>query len=194
MSKVRFRKILDEDRLADFHKKFCLGIKYEVPINYLRSGNCYGLFVDDKIVAGICSVHQHALYPRSLKQIPCFSYISYKKDFILSLAEITGYFIEDKAYAFRFTMHLFRIFLFHPAKNFVYSYPVDQKRLSKYYAKGKPITIYSGKPVKIEGHPDDLPPENVEILTKWGIFRIFLHRTLKYLRLSNVNWTAHKSR
>jgi hypothetical protein len=183
MPRVRFCKIVDDDRLKIFHEKFCNKISYEVPIGYFKSGECYGLYVGKDVVAGFCIVRLPAFDLRSLKQVPFFSPLFYKGEFIYNIAEFTGYFIDSKTYAFRFTVNLVKTIILCPAKYYVYSYPVYQRGLSQYYAKGKPIQIYSGRPKKLDGHPDNLPAESVEVLTKWGIFMIFWYRTKKYLRL-----------
>ena len=183
MPSVRFQKVRSEDRLMEFHRKFCNHIEYQVPLEYFEKGSCYALIVNGEIVAGFCLVYRPANELRSLQQVPYFCHTLYKDEFVYRVAEFTGYFIDKKSYAFKFTMNLVRIVLLSPAHYFVYSYPVDQKRLGKYYAKGKPIRIYSGKPRRLEGHPEGLDEERVEVLTKWGIVRIFLHRTRKYLRL-----------
>ena len=183
MYNVSFISISDKNDLSEYHQKFCKKIGYEVPIDYFKLGKCYGLYVKGQLVAGFCLVKRPAYELRSLKQVPSFVSTFYTEEFIYDIAEFTGYFIEDKRYAFRFTVNLLKTVLSFPAKYYVYSYPLSQKGLSQYYAKGKPIKIYSGIPKKLEGHTDKMEPEHVEVLTKWGIFMVFWHRTKKYLRL-----------
>lgn len=163
-----------------FHKQFCSKIKYEVPYEYFNEGDCFGILFKGRLVGGFCLVNAPPLHLRSLIQIPDIVFNWYLYDsHIYDVCEFTGYFIEDKRFGLLFTMYLVWVILTYNAKQFVYSYPVSQKGLEQYYRKGKPIRLYTGFPATLEGVPG-VEKEHVELLTKWGIVKIFLFRTLRY--------------
>lgn len=134
-----------------------------------------------KMTAGYCLVHLPVHRLRSILQIP-FCHQLFGDDDFENVAEFTGYFITDKTYGVLFTLHLVLTILFHKANKFVYSYPVSQSGLGRYYGKGNPLRIYCGPPDHLEGHSGKMESENVEILTKMGIIKIFLNRTKKFIR------------
>lgn len=167
--------------MACFHSLFCDEISYNIPLEYFRSGDCYALFVGGKMTGGYCLVHLPAYRLRSIEQIP-HNEIFWMNPKYINMAEFTGYFIKEKRYGFLFTLHLVKTILFHKADWFVYSYPVSQKALGRYYGKGRPIRLFVGPPEQLEGHTSKMESESVELLTKTGIVRIFLHRTFKFLK------------
>jgi hypothetical protein len=152
-----------------------------VPIDYFKSGDCYALFVDGTLTGGYCLVHRPLFNLRSVIQIPDY-YRLVNHKMLQEAAEFTGYFINSKRYAFFFTLHLVMTIIFHEAKTFVYSYPVSNRALGKYYGRGDPCRIYTGAPRHLEGHKEVMEPEHVEVLTKFGIFKVFMHRTIKFLK------------
>lgn len=168
--------------ILQFQEAFCRHTSYFVPVEYFRSGDCYAMTRDGKIVAGYCLVHKPAQLLRSVQQIPSFETRLLGSPIPEKLAEFTGYFIDEKRGAVLFTAHLVWTIFFHKAKRFVYSYPVSQKGLQRYYGQGDPVRIYSGPPEKLAGHLEEMEPENVEILTKRGIFKIFWYRTKRTFR------------
>lgn len=139
------------------------------------------MFVGGKMTCGYCLVYRPMFNLRSVIQIPDHWYLSNHR-LLQDAAEFTGYFINNKKYAFFFTLHLVMTIIFHKAKTFVYSYPSAHRALGKYYGTGDPCRIYSGVPEALEGHKENMEPENVEVLTKFGVFKIFYHRTVKFLR------------
>jgi hypothetical protein len=133
------------------------------------------------MTAGYCLVHLPIHRLRSVIQIP-YCHIYFGEQWLKNTAEFTGYFITGKKYGFFFTLHLVLTILSHKADRFVYSYPVAQKGLARYYGWGSPTRLYSGPPEPLDGHTGDMKSEHVEVLTKWGIVKIFLNRTKKLLR------------
>jgi hypothetical protein len=82
--------------------------------------------------------------------------------------------------------------IFHEAETFVYSYPVSNKALGKYYGRGDPCRIYTGIPRPLEGHKEGMESEHVEVLTKFGIFKVFMHRTIKFLKRGKHATRKHR--
>lgn len=175
------KKLDNKEEIHDFSEKFCDLISYSIPESYFLSGSCYALVIDGMIKAGYCLVDLPLYNLRSINQVPKEQLSLVPQDLLCDLCEFTGYFILDKKYGLLFTAHLVKTILFHSKKKFVYSYPVDQKNLGKYYGYGNPYRIYTGKPERLDGHTDDMDEEHVEILSKHGICKIFLRRTMKYI-------------
>jgi len=191
---ARFELLKDHVLIERFKNIFCSKISYDIPSTYFKKGECYALIEDEKvitsegtvnkirIVGGFCLVHDLPWKLRSIKQIPEDMLHLATRDLpTLKTAEFTGYFLNDKKYGLLFTSHLVKTCLLHKASRFVYSYPISQTGLEKYYSKGKPGRLYSGQPAKLQGHKDGMEDENIEVLTRWGIIKIFLARTLRYI-------------
>lgn len=176
----RLRK--DPDKLG-LWEAFCHLTGYNIPSSYFLSADCYGIKHKGKYVGGFI-IHQDILFRlRAFNEIPKdnLEKINIEK-YIHTTADLTGYFITSKKHGFALTCCFVLSVMTHRAKHFIYSYDTDNKRLERYYGNGKPVRLYSGIPALIEGYSSPQPPVNVEILTKFGIFRIFLNRTLKMLR------------
>ena len=188
---AKFEKLTKPYDIEKFHELFCKKIDYEIPLTYFKKGSCYGMFVKKvektgfgdlawhDLVGGFCLVHDIPSKLRSIKQIPLEEPL--KELPTSKTAEFTGYFLLDKKHGLYFTLNLVRVILGHKAKKFVYSYPVSQKRLGKYYSYGNPDKLYTGVPRRLTGHSENMEAEHVEALTKWGIVKIFLARTYRYL-------------
>lgn len=166
--------------IQEFHDRFCEGVKYDIPVGYFNKGDCFTMTVRGKMVAGFCLVNEPPLNLRSLRQIEDIvrRWHIYENT-ITDVCEFTGYFIEDKRFAFFFTLYLVWSVLWCNAKQFVYSYPVSQKSLERYYSYGKPLRLSTGIPEHLK-HLPGIEEEHVELLSKWGIVKIFLHRTRRY--------------
>jgi hypothetical protein len=46
----------------------------------------------------------------------------------------------------------------------------------------RPLYIYKGPIVRLEGHLENPEPESIEIITTWGVAKIALGRNIKYLK------------
>lgn len=169
------------NEIQEFHDKFCAKIKYDVPVGYFDKGDCFGMYVNHNLVAGFCLVNAPPFHLRSIMQIPDILYEWYKYDEVVSdVCEFTGYFIDDKRFALLFTLYLVWVVFTYKASQFVYSYPSSQKGLEKYYSYGNPIRLFTGIPCHLDKDTPGLEEEHVEIISKWGIFKIFAFRTLRY--------------
>ena len=189
MDKIRFKKITNEQDVACFTEIFNNLLGYSsVPFEYFMGGNCYVMLVNGEITAGFCLVDGF-FELRSIKQIPTPTKILIDFTYVNNLCDFTGYFMLNKKYSFLFTLYLTVACLFYKKSNFIYSYQISEVGLGKYYAAGCPKLVYSGLPEKLEGHHDHMEPENVEILTKFGILRIFLSRTVKFLAKKLIKGT-----
>lgn len=175
-------KLLEKNtkEIQEFHDKFCAKICYDIPVGYFNKGDCYALFYKEQLAAGFCLVNAPPLHLRSIIQIPDILYNWHVyEDYIYDICEFTGYFIENKKLAFIFTLYLVWTVIWYNSRQFVYSYPISQRGLERYYSRGNPLRIYTGYPKTLEGM-QGVEKEHVEILTKWGIVKIFLFRTLRY--------------
>lgn len=182
MEFFKIKRIDTESEACEFQTKFSSLISYDIPHTYFLEGNCYGLYVKGELVGGYCVVSSPLYNLRSVRQVPQAQLDMVPEFLKENLAEFTGYFLENKLYAFFLTIHLVWFILTCKDNKFIYSYPSSQTRLKEYYAKGNPVRIYVGSPKKLMGHNDDMEPESVEILSRYGIVKIFLHRTWKYLK------------
>lgn len=185
---VKF-KLLDSTKdIEKFKDLFCERISYEVPLGYFLRGDCYALIKNGEIIGGFCLVHDLPYKLRSIQQIPNPTpgsrwFRGFEEVGITNTntAEFTGYFLNEKKHGLFFTWNLVKTILGHPARRYVYSYPVSQTRLGAYYAYGNPIRLHTGVPVHLQGHSGDMEEEHVEVLTRNGIIKIFLARTLRYI-------------
>ena len=183
---VEFKEITSWTGVQDFQKAFNTVLGYStVPLEYFMSGECYGMFIDGKLVAGFCLVPGF-LNLRAVMQLPEAEIVNLAYSPMSDhLADFTGYFLlKDTSWlnAFRFTVYLVKTCVRSPYKHFIYSYQVNEVKLGRYYAAGDPKRIYTGIPEHLDGHGENMEPEHVEILTKWGIVKIFLRRTYKVLK------------
>jgi hypothetical protein len=161
-----------------FARDFKNDMGYEVPSSFLQKGKLWAVLnPDGQYVGGFALVTEHPL--RSLEEIPP-SYPLYLDS--ETVGEVTAVWLKDKYYGLPWSLVFVYQVLISPVKYWVYSYPISEERLGKYYAAGDPFCLYRGPIVRLEGHPENPEPESVEILTAWGVAKIAIHRNLKYLK------------
>jgi len=183
---IKLIKLKDSWEVEAFQKEFNSVLGYStVPLEYFESGDCFAMLIDYKIVAGFCLVSGFD-HLRSAQQLPDHIREDFRKnypDVVDNLADFTGYFIntKNKLYGALFTTYLVFICALYPKKYFIYSYLISETRLGRYYGSGDPIKVYTGKPEHLEGHHENMEEEHVEILSKFGIFKIFVYRTKKLI-------------
>lgn len=166
-----------------FAKEFQKDMGYEVPANFLRKGKLFIVInPEGEYVGGFAFVAKHPL--RSLEEIPP-SYPIFADP--QQVGEVTAVWLKDKAYGFQWSIHFVIQAILSPIKYFVYSYPISEVQLGKYYAAGDPFCIYKGPIVRLPGHNENPEPESVEILTTYGIFKIAVYRNWKYLKRALKN-------
>lgn len=166
------------------HTKFCQITGYNIPMGYFLTASCYGLKIKGEYVGGFILKRGILRQLRAYQEMPerwKAQYESKKYDFERNTVDMTGYFLTDKKYGLKFTWFLVKTIFLYPTKYFVYSYDSDNEKLKNYYSYGKPRLLYVGYPDLIEGYEKQQPPVNVEILSKWGILKIFLARTKKVI-------------
>lgn len=156
----------------------------EITLDYLVSGSSYGFFSRREMIAGFCLTHTPLDEMLSILWLPSSVRKRFSREDPFKYAEITGYFINSKKYRLRFKIQLLTKILFHKASYFVYSYPTNNIHIEKQARLGKPLRIYSGKPENIVGENGILLPSsiNVEIISKWGVFRIGLIQAAKKIK------------
>jgi hypothetical protein len=158
-----------------------------VPWQYYASGKIYA-FMHGKTIKGGLVLIPGYWNLRSILQMPVETQVTFyalNPEIANNLCDNTGYFILNLPlkYSVLFAIRLFFVVLFYPKKYHVYTYPVSDKALEKYYARGNPIRIYSGKPQHLPGHHASMESENVEIISRWGLLKIFFFRTKKLIEL-----------
>jgi hypothetical protein len=175
----KLKSLQDKSKL---HAIFCKITGYRIPTSYFLSADCYGVKQDEdgEFVGGFVLKKGHLFDLRSFHEIPLtvVPSLPYTK-YMNTTADLTGYFLRDKRYGLKLTWFFVKTIVFYNSKYFIYSYDVSNTGLGKYYASGDPTLLYSGIPALIEGYTEEQAPVNVEILSKWGIVKIFLHRTRK---------------
>ena len=174
------KKLKKMEDIILFQKTFNDILGYStIPYVYFKSGECHAMFDGDKMVAGFCLVK--GFYNlRAIKQLPLekMNWLRQKYPRMLTrMADFTGYFITDKKYGIPFTLYLVKTCLLHSCWYFIYSYLVTEYGLERYYGSGNPLRIHTGKPEHLDGHHENMEEEHVEILSKWGIVKIFWYRT-----------------
>lgn len=184
------RRLTKASDLISYMNAFMEQIHYVIPWQILIGEEVWALYEGDKIVGGFAFVSKGM--PRSIQQIPeelrgTFSKgcIRISKDLVINekdVAEITGYWLSSKKNAGIFTVWFVLRALLHSCKYFVYSYPVSQRKLGKYYNSANPIVLYRGEPLKLRGHVDNMEPESVELITAFGVFKIFCYRVKTIIR------------
>jgi hypothetical protein len=172
---VRLKTKEDIDK---YSREFKQDMGYEVPSDFLQKGHLYAVVTPEKkYVGGYAFVDKHPL--RSLQQIPTEDPSFYEK---WNVGELTAVWLKDKTYGLVWSLMFVYHALRHPTKYWVYSYPISEVRLGKYYAMARPLYIYKGPIVRLEGHLENPEPESIEIITTWGVAKIALGRNIKYLK------------
>lgn len=168
-------------------QRFCDVTGYKIPLSYFLSADCYGLrgegdrgfvagFVLRRNLSGLDDLRVWQEVPEGREKEESRRLLEGKV-----VADTTGYFLEDKKRGFIFTLYFALISLFYPAHFFIYSYDRNNLSLARYYGHGRPKKLYTGRPTILEGYTEEQPEVNIEVLTKWGILRIFLMRTKKLI-------------
>lgn len=188
---VRPKKLTDPISKRSLWMRFCEITGYHIPLSYFLLADCYGLRDKDGVgfVAGFVLKRGHLEDLRVWQEIPECEEKERARQLLSTrvVADTTGYFLQDKKRGFIFTLYFALTVLFYPASFFIYSYDRDNLRLKKYYGHGLPLLLYSGTPALIDGYTEAQPPINAEMLTKYGVFRIFLMRTKKLIT-SRMRW------
>lgn len=180
---ARAKKLLTQEDKSALHEAFCSVTGYRVPRHYFLGADCYGIRnLEGAFVGGFVLRKGHISTLRSYQEIPNLSrpYISINSR-AKEYTDITGYFLTDKRYGLRLTWCFVKTVLLYPSSSFIYSYSCADTRLGRYYSYGHPKLIYSGLPALVEGYTEQQPEVNVEMLSKWGIVKIFINRCKKYL-------------
>jgi len=183
-------------QFKDFEQEFAKDMGYVVPASFLKTGRLWAVLNPKKeYVGGYALIQKHPV--RSLQEIPN-GYVSIRdgkvtewkyqppnfdlKGNINKIGEFTCIWLKDKTFGLGLSLHIaWQLLITRGTKWWVYSYPISEIGLGKYYAKGKPIYLYVGPIVRLEGHPENPEDESVELLSNWGVFKIVMYRNVKYL-------------
>jgi hypothetical protein len=196
---IKLKKLKYKEDIIEYTIIFNKALGYSnVPWEYHASGDVYVLIVNGKIQAGFVLVPGY-FNLRAILQMPIIE----RKRFHLNnpyiaknLCDLCGYFINTTNFwhGFIFTFYMVLVSIFYKQKYFIYTYPVKETGLEKYYGKGNPIRIYTGVPEYLPGHSDHMEPEHVEVLTKCGICKIFWYRTKGAFRARRLLKKGKKSK
>lgn len=174
---MKIKKIKSCIEARKYAAVFGRSIGYEIPCSYFYDENVWGLYDEnDHIEGGFALINKKL--PRTLKQLESFETM---REYRGKVTEFTGYFINEKKGSFRLTLRLAYEVLKNRRNLFIYSYEDDNEKLQKYYGVGNPTLVDVCYPRRLPGHKKDMPLERIELLTKWGIMKIFLMRTVKYI-------------
>lgn len=157
---------------------------FEIETSYLNNkrADTYALFYKGDIVGGFVLIKS---WPFGvIRQIPSESGKPSDNFSLRLVNELTCYFINHPELGFKLTLALLVAIVTSRAKWFIYSYETKKRHLERYYSAGKPIRFYSGPVLdRATGYQTFLKEhENVEILSKVGILRIFLSRNFKMFK------------
>jgi hypothetical protein len=188
---VKLKKLTNIEDIVEYTKIFNKSIGYSnVPWEYHASGDVYALIVNKQMVAGFVLVPGY-FNLRSVLQMPQIqikSFYKFKKYVATNLCDQCGYFINTTSFwqGLLFTFYMVLVCMFYKKRYFIYTYPVQDVGLERYYGQGKPLRVHTGKPEKLPGHGEHMESEHVEILTWCGICKIFWYRTKRALRAKKL--------
>lgn len=199
---MSIRRITAICELTLFNNTIFKHLHFKYPIDFLQNAYVYGQKIDGHYVGGfVLNPYQSSFMDfRVLKQIPNERYyhaieIMMSTPMVESsrndLWEYTGYFIssyfkDKKIKAILFTLQMILIAMIK-GKYFFLSFDRKNQSLAEYYGHGYPTIIYRG-PVSyssldeydnIETHESN---EQVEVLDRMGLIRIFTWRTIKEIK------------
>lgn len=145
-----------------------------IPIEYFENSETWGLFDKQNNLCGGFTIVSKNM--RVINQLPSVLKNAYKNN----VSELTGYFLKSKNGRFKLKFMFFLRCFLHHKNRFIYAYDVDNTKLGKYYSYANPVRVFSGYLI----YPKDektkeIKKENVEIITKFGIFLILLKSTIK---------------
>jgi hypothetical protein len=175
-----FEKLTRVSDIVHYTKLFNRDIGYSnVPWKYHATGTTYAVRNEKgRIVGGFILIPGY-WHLRAVLQMPEEKQVSFYEQnpkVVSKLCDLTGYFILSRKHSTKVTVLLLLVTLLSRYKYFIYTYPTHDKALEKYYGRGNPRRIHTGIPEKLEGHAEHMEEEHVEILTKYGIFKIFVER------------------
>jgi hypothetical protein len=193
-------KQIDSTHFTEFNNSINNSIGIKFPAKYLQEAKCFAYFKDGKIVAGFIiypyrntmknfrtfkQIKNEVIYKHILQKMASIKILANAKS--KHLAEYTGYFILDKSVGLKFTLSMITTVCLMSHKYFFISYSLHNKKLKHYYSNGNPtyITITDVIFDTIDDFgltKTNYDVERIEVLTKIGIIKIFLWRTIKVLR------------
>ena len=188
---IKIKKLKSTEEFKEYTRLFNKAIGYSnVPWQYYASGEIWAAIKDNQIKGGFVLVPGY-FNLRSILQMPENIQEQKYKDHLKmmnNLCDNTGYFLNGVSFweGIWFTFYMILVCLFYKKGYFVYTYPVTDTGLEKYYGSGDPILIHSGVPEHLPGHSDEMEPENVEIITRLGVLKIFIYRTKRMFRARKV--------
>jgi len=181
---VKIKRLTHPCDLVIFQTEFNKILGYStIPFDYFDSGECYAMFHNGEMEAGFCLIPGYYNL-RSIKQLPFYVIGRISSTYLHGSVDFTGYFIKTKN-RFRgllFTLFLVKTCFFSKYKYFFYSYATSELGLERYYGSGNPVRVHTGIPEYLPGHHQEMPPEHVEVLTRWGIVKIFIYRTVRIIK------------
>ena len=145
-----------------------------IPWYYFSNSQTWGLFDSDGLLRGGFTIVDGDQKLRVLNQLPTFFWAIWEKN----VSELTGYFIKGNKGRLKLKTMFFLQCLLHKKNKFIYSYDKENQKLENYYSYGNPIRIFSGY-LNYDEPVFSFKEENVEIITKFGIFLILLKSTFK---------------
>jgi len=178
MSTKIFKKETDCEKLIEHRMNFKNYLDYDIPFIYICDQDTFIGYDESNNMIGGFTLIKNLEMSRTWAQCPSFAKERFLKTYEVDdsdCCEFTFYWLKDKSFGFWFTFNLVKTILFYPKKYFIFSFDQTKKRLKNYYDKGDPVYIYSG-PVRIDGL---ISYEYILAVSKFGIFKIFLSRTLK---------------
>jgi hypothetical protein len=148
--------------------------KRNLHLDYIRKGKCFGLFLNDDLLAGYCLVHEPLYQMYTIRQIPESEH-QFDDEDPFNYVEVVGYFSFTKEYAAKMKRHFILQLLLHKASYIVYTYPTSDTESEACFRLGNPLRLYSGKLKKGDASV------NVEVVTKLGILKICMYKVINSL-------------
>lgn len=165
-------EILSNQNDFDFFRKRCNELVHvDFPQSYLEQGFVRIFRKYGKIVGGYAVINDGPL--RTVESLPCESFLKKEKN---KLFEITALWMCPKEKNGLLSAFLWFNFSRDIANqksktHLIYAYDLDNKRLGKLYAMGKPEVVYRGKVKQLEGNTCE-NIESVEIACRKRISKI----------------------
>lgn len=189
---LRFEHLKTFEDLSHFQEEASLFVDVNLPLHYLRNGKVVALVSrksQKKVLHGGFVISHHSL--RSIMQIPTGDKELVQDKFTRRISrsfEINGLWIDKKttpgalaiAIWLALAYEMFRMGL-RGKYYFIYSYDSSKKHLGALYSTFRPVQIYAGRVLMLEGMTDEAN-EVIESCSLKNLFRAMITTPEFYLK------------
>lgn len=180
MFTTSIKRVRTDKQVAEYQRIFSSLSGVTFPRNYLMTSKSYLLYNKKKPVGGFVIASKResrviAEIPKSGDGIEALMVLNRFK----SISELNGYFITDRKLGFILVTFWLLQIIVSKSSHFIYAYDSSNKALKKYYGRAKPIRIYDGIVLNLDGMVGH-HFEKIEIMSKFGFIRLYLNRLFRW--------------